>query len=150
MPCRDDQCGAFLVWGDPSLYDSTLRIVAQLAARARVAFEYEVIPGITSIQVLAARHRIPLNGIGESVLITTGRNLSSGRSENIEKTVVMLDGQCSFRNLTDAETEIFWVPISAWTTKSSYPESSPRSQTRSKQPATARVSRTAGSWIPIF
>jgi len=28
----DDECGAFLVWGDPSLYDSTLRIIDQVAA----------------------------------------------------------------------------------------------------------------------
>ncbi len=93
----EDQCGAFLVWGDPSLYDSTLRIVAQITSRARIAFEYEVIPGITSIQALAARHRIPLNGIGESVLITTGRKLSAGLSESIEKIVVMLDGNVPSR-----------------------------------------------------
>src|SRR5947209_5560583 len=29
---RDNQCGAFLVWGDPSLYDSTLRIIDRIAA----------------------------------------------------------------------------------------------------------------------
>src|SRR5580698_4867937 len=29
----DNQCGAFLVWGDPSLYDSTLRIINQITAR---------------------------------------------------------------------------------------------------------------------
>jgi precorrin-6A synthase len=28
----DDGCGAFLVWGDPSLYDSTLRIIDQVLA----------------------------------------------------------------------------------------------------------------------
>ena len=54
----DDQCGGFLVWGDPSLYDSTLRIIDQIVARGVVTFEYEVIPGISSIQALAARHRI--------------------------------------------------------------------------------------------
>jgi precorrin-6A synthase len=104
----EDACGAFLVWGDPCLYDSTLRIIEQLAARAKIAFDYEVIPGITSIQALAARHRIPLNGIGESVLITTGRNLSAGLSNTIEKIVVMLDGQCSFKNIKDEDQDIFW------------------------------------------
>ena len=60
----DGQHGAFLVWGDPSLYDSTLRIVDQVAAMKTVAFELDVIPGITSVQALAARHKIALNRIG--------------------------------------------------------------------------------------
>ncbi|MBO0222908.1 hypothetical protein J0689_26885, partial [Vibrio parahaemolyticus] len=46
--------GAFLVWGDPSLYDSTLRILERVLARGRVAFTHDVIPGITSVQALAA------------------------------------------------------------------------------------------------
>jgi len=104
----EDQCGAFLVWGDPSLYDSTLRIIDQITTRKRIAFDYEVIPGITSIQALAARHRIPLNGIGESVLITTGRNLSASPSPSVEKVVVMLDGQCSFKHMTEDNQDIFW------------------------------------------
>jgi len=104
----EDQCGAFLVWGDPSLYDSTLRIIDQIAARANVAFDYEVIPGITSIQALAARHRIPLNGIGESVLITTGRHLATGLPEGVSKIVVMLDGQCAFKNIPHENLDIFW------------------------------------------
>lgn len=104
----EDQCGAFLVWGDPSLYDSTLRIIDQITARAKVAFDYEVIPGITSIQALAARHRIPLNGIGESVLITTGRDIANGLPEGINNIVVMLDGQCAFKNIPQESFDIFW------------------------------------------
>ncbi len=72
----DDECGAFLVWGDPSLYDSTLRIIDQVAALRTVEFEWEIIPGITSIQALAARHRISLNEIGEPIHVTTGRRLN--------------------------------------------------------------------------
>ena len=105
---EDDQTGGFLVWGDPSLYDSTLRIVDQIAARGAVHFELEVIPGITSMQALAARHKIPLNGIGESIVVTTGRQLSAGRIEAGERTVVMLDGQCSFNNVLNDELDIFW------------------------------------------
>jgi len=56
-----------LAWGDPSLYDSTLRILEQVLAGGAMAFEYEVIPGVTSIQTLAAKHRLPLNGIGEGI-----------------------------------------------------------------------------------
>ena len=69
----DGGTGAFLAWGDPSLYDSTLRILDLVAGR--IDIDYDVIPGITAIQALTARHRIPLNDIGEPVLITTGRRL---------------------------------------------------------------------------
>ncbi|HEY0802531.1 MAG TPA: precorrin-6A synthase (deacetylating), partial [Steroidobacteraceae bacterium] len=61
----EQECGAFLVWGDPALYDSTLRIIDHVAARGAVQFEWEIIPGISSIQALAARHRISMNEIGE-------------------------------------------------------------------------------------
>lgn len=104
----EDQCGAFLVLGDPSLYDSTLRIIDQVTERANVPFDFEIIPGITSVQALAARHKIPLNGIGESVLITTGRHLATGIPEGIEKVVVMLDGQCAFKNIPSEDLDIFW------------------------------------------
>jgi precorrin-6A synthase len=71
----ENQRGAFLAWGDPSLYDSILRVMHALSRRASFPFEYEVIPGITSVQVLAAEHRIPVNQIGQAVQITTGRRL---------------------------------------------------------------------------
>jgi precorrin-6A synthase len=105
---EEDQCGAFLVWGDPSLYDSTLRIIEHITAHGRLCFEFEVVPGITSIQALAARHKITLNGIGESIVITTGRQLSAGLSGAAERTIVMLDGHCSFNKLLDEELDIFW------------------------------------------
>jgi precorrin-6A synthase len=102
----ENECGAFLVWGDPSLYDSTMRIIEQIAARGAVQFEYEVIPGITSIQALTARHRIPLNQIGAPVQITTGRRLAA-EHPGVD-TVVMLDGECAFNTVTDDEIEIYW------------------------------------------
>jgi precorrin-6A synthase len=105
---EEDQCGAFLVWGDPSLYDSTLRVIEHIMTRGRLCFDFEIIPGITSIQALAARHKISLNGIGESIVITTGRQLAAGLSGTAERTIVMLDGQCSFKNLLDEELDIFW------------------------------------------
>lgn len=98
-----DGVGAFLAWGDPSLYDSTLRILETVAAH--VDIDYDVIPGITAIQALTARHRIPLNDIGEPVLITTGRQLRDiGLSGSA---VVMLDSDCSFRSCP-AGTRIWW------------------------------------------
>jgi precorrin-6A synthase len=103
-----DGCGAFLVWGDPSLYDSTLRIIDQLVERGRVAFTHEVIPGISAIQVLAARHQIALNRIGKSVHITTGRKLTEGLPDGIDDVVVMLDGDCSFKAIDPAGIDIYW------------------------------------------
>jgi len=103
-----DECGAFLVWGDPSLYDSTLRVIDQVLASGAVAFEYEVIPGVTSIQTLAAKHRLPLNGIGEAILITTGRRLAEDWARGIDNVLVMLDGGCAFSQLDASGVEIYW------------------------------------------
>ena len=103
----ENDCGAFLVWGDPSLYDSTLRIVQQMAARATVSFEFEVIPGITAIQALTARHRISLNDIGESVRITTGRKLAADPALDDDDLVVLLDGQCAFKEV-EGDVDIYW------------------------------------------
>jgi precorrin-6A synthase len=98
-----DGVGAFLAWGDPSLYDSTLRILDTVAGS--VDIDYDVIPGITAIQALTARHRIPLNDVGEPVLITTGRQLrDNGLSGSA---VVMLDADCSFR-ACPPQTRIWW------------------------------------------
>lgn len=98
---------ALLVWGDPALYDSTLRIMERVR-RLGGELAVEVVPGISSVQVLAARHGIPLNRIGESVLITTGRKLRQGWPAGADSVVVMLDGDCSFRALDAAEFEIWW------------------------------------------
>ncbi|GFG55760.1 precorrin-6A synthase (deacetylating) [Mycolicibacterium agri] len=98
-----DGVGAFLAWGDPSLYDSTLRILDAVAQR--VDIEYDVIPGITAIQALTARHRIPLNDIGEPVLITTGRRVAADGVDG--SAVVMLDGDCAFRSCPP-DTRIWW------------------------------------------
>lgn len=102
--------GAFLVWGDPSLYDSTLAIVDEILARGNVAFELEVVPGISSIQALAAKHRVTLTRVGRPVQITTGRLLSAGFPAEADDVVVMLDADCSFRQLADDEGEfdIYW------------------------------------------
>ncbi len=104
----EDGCGAFLVWGDPSLYDSTIAVLEQILARGTVAFEHEVIPGISSVQALTARHRIPLNRVGRPVEITTGRRLAQGFPDGVDEVVVMLDADCSFRHLHDDTLEIHW------------------------------------------
>ncbi|QDZ09557.1 precorrin-6A synthase (deacetylating) [Devosia ginsengisoli] len=95
----DNGAGAFLVWGDPGLYDSTIRIVERLRADHAV----EIIPGISAIQALTAAHGIALNRIGEPVHITTGRKLGAVTDD----TIVMLDGQTAFLN-ADPNLDIFW------------------------------------------
>lgn len=104
----ENECGAFLVWGDPALYDSTLRIIEHVAARKSVAFEWEIIPGITSAQALAARHRIAWNEIGEPVHITTGRRLPDEPLRAGTNVLVMLDGHCAFTALDPDDVDIFW------------------------------------------
>lgn len=96
---------ALLVWGDPSLYDSTLRI----AARLRPQPEMTVVPGITALQALTAAHAIPLNDIGAPVVITTGRRLrETGWPEGAETCAVMLDAGCAFEVLDPRGISIWW------------------------------------------
>lgn len=104
----------FLVWGDPSLYDSTLRIAERL--QHQMAISTEVIPGITSVQALTAGHIIPLNTIGAAVTITTGRQLRDhGWPQGAETIVVMLDGACAFQTLPLADYEIWWSAYAGMT-----------------------------------
>lgn len=98
---------ALLVWGDPSLYDSTLRIAERLAKRMDLTTR--VIPGITAIQALCAAHAIPLNSVGEPVVITTGRQLrDTGWPNGADTVVVMLDQGCAFDALDPAGIQIWW------------------------------------------
>jgi precorrin-6A synthase len=106
---RDGECGAFLVWGDPALYDSTLAIIEQVIAMGTEQLDYEVIPGISSIQSLAARHRVSLTQVGKPVHVTTGRRLAGeGFPERCDDVVVMLDAGCAFDAIDAAGVEIFW------------------------------------------
>jgi precorrin-6A synthase len=94
----------FLVWGDPSLYDSTLRIVDQLGA------PYDVVPGLSAPQLLAAAHRIVLHPVGKPVLVTTGRRLREELDAGHDNLVVMLDGRLTcLEAIEDPEHwEIWW------------------------------------------
>lgn len=102
-------CGAFLVWGDPSLYDSTIAVLDSVLAQKRTQFELEVVPGISSVQALTARHRIPLNRVGGAVMVTTGRLLRErGFPPGVDDVVVMLDAHCSFLRVDAEGVEIYW------------------------------------------
>ena len=94
---------ALLVWGDPSLYDSTLRIASRLGLTPRV------VPGVTSLSVLTAAHAIPLNTLGAPVLITTGRRLRDGGwPEGAEAVAVMLDSGGAFTAIRSEGVHIWW------------------------------------------
>lgn len=100
---REQGVGAFLVWGDPMLYDSTIAVLDQLG----VAFH--VIPGISSVSTLCAAHRIALNRVAGEVLITTGRRLAAGGwPAGATDVVVMLDTGGAFRAVIEHPLDIFW------------------------------------------
>lgn len=96
---------ALLIWGDPSLYDSSMRIAARLAPVPAVC----IAPGITSIQALTAAHNIPVNALGAPFLVTTGRRLrDEGFPRDADTAIIMLDGTCSFTTLNGSEFDIWW------------------------------------------
>jgi len=96
---------ALLVWGDPSLYDSTLRIAGRLSPPPQI----EVIPGITSLQGLTAAHATVLNEIGAPFTVTTGRRLrDEGWPMDVDTIAVMLDGDCAFQTLDPKGIHIWW------------------------------------------
>lgn len=100
---------ALMVWGDPSLYDSTLRLAERLRA-CGMELQTEVVPGLTSVQLLTAAHSIPLNTLGAPVMITTGRHLRDrGWPDEVETVVVMLDGECSFETVPPENITIYWA-----------------------------------------
>lgn len=103
----DDEVGGFLVWGDPSLYDSTIRVVERVLERGHQSFEYDVVPGVSSVQLLAARHRIVLHRVGEPVVITTGRRLAEHAQKGDDNLVVMLDGHLQCADL-EGDWDIWW------------------------------------------
>jgi precorrin-6A synthase len=81
---------AFLVWGDPALYDSTIRIIQRVKASG-LEVDYDVLPGISAPQLLAARHRIVLHEVGRPVHITTGRRLAEAIAAGQDNIVAMLN-----------------------------------------------------------
>lgn len=105
LPADVDGPVALLVWGDPSLYDSTLRIADRLSPRPDI----RVVAGITALQALTAAHCIPFNAIGGAVQVTTGRNLrTSGWPDGVDRVAVMLDGQADFTHLDIPDIYVWW------------------------------------------
>ena len=104
----EDSRGAILAWGDPALYDSTLHVLHEVLARGTVSFDLRVIPGISSVQALAAQHQISLTRTGRPLHITTGRRLAAeGFPEHSDDVLVMLDARSAF-GVAAGDDEIYW------------------------------------------
>ncbi|MBK1723152.1 precorrin-6A synthase (deacetylating) [Thiocystis violacea] len=106
---EDGQSGALLLWGDPAIYDQTLSLVADVAAASQGTLVFEIIPGITSVQMLTARHKIPMNRVGESITITTGRHAETCDPTEIDNAIVMLDYNASFQRFKDQNMDVYWA-----------------------------------------
>lgn len=104
----EGQSGGLLLWGDPSIYDQTVSLAADVAERSAGALALEIVPGISAVQVLAARHQVPLNRVGESILITTGRYAETCDPAQIDNAVVMLDYNASFQRFRGQHMDIYW------------------------------------------
>jgi precorrin-6A synthase len=106
---RAGQTGAFLVWGDPALYDGTLPLLRRIAERTHDELRVVSIAGISSVAALAAAYGLVLNRVGTPVLITTGRRLAEhGMPGDVDDVVVMLDGRTAFADLPDTDLDIYW------------------------------------------
>lgn len=109
---RDGQVGGFLVWGDPSLYESTLAIASELVGQAADSgagrIELRVLPGVSSVHALTARHGIPLNRQGRAVQISPARLLRSGMPAGVDDVVVMLDPGQTFAKIDPKGIDIYW------------------------------------------
>ena len=108
-----------------------------------------MIPGISSVQALAAKHRIALNRIGESIHITTGRKLAEGFPNNADSVVVLLDGEQSFKMIENTDIDIYWGAYVGTEDEFSCRGGCRLSCTTSKLSARKRDAKRAGSWTPI-
>jgi precorrin-6A synthase len=133
---------ALLVWGDPGLYDSTLRIASRLDPAPRL----RVVPGITALQALTAAHAIPLNRVGGAFTVTTGRRLRDhGWPVQADTVAVMLDGECSFGALDPEGVHIWWGAYLGMANQ--ILEAGPLAETGQRIVARRAAARAAHGWI---
>ena len=78
-----------------------------LRAKGDFELDYDIIPGISSVQALAAQHRVAINAIGRAVLITNGRELAEGFPDNVDSVMVLLNADKALRS-ADGELEAYW------------------------------------------
>ena len=85
-----------------------LRIMDRVLATGVTEFEYTVIPGVTSVQALAAAHRIPLNRVGEPIDITPARRIEGGLPTGADSAIVMLDRGFTAAGIAEPALSVFW------------------------------------------
>jgi precorrin-6A synthase len=83
-------------------------VIQRIVDRGHVALHHDVIPGVSSVHALAARHRIPLNRVGRSVQITPARALAGVMPPGVDDVVVMLDAGGTFATLPPDDIYIYW------------------------------------------
>ncbi len=143
-----DEIGAVLVWGDPAIYDSMLRVIERVRAGG-LALEIEVVPGISSVQVLAANTASRSIRSAKACCLTTGRKLADGLADQFGSVVVLLDGAQAFARLAEADLDIFWGAYLGTDDEILRSGKLADVGTRSRRSAPARANGMAGSWTPI-
>jgi len=95
----------FLIWGDPSLYDGHIEIMKEVEKELEI--EWEVVPGLSSFQVLSAKAKVSLTNIATPLSFHTPRTLR--KLKELEHTVVVfLDNYETFQLFKEKELEICW------------------------------------------
>ena len=92
---------AILVWGDPGFYDSTIRVVERVLASRDLTFDWDVLPGISALQLLAARHRVVLHEVGQPIHVTTERRLREAVADGQPNIAVFLTSGTDLTGLDD-------------------------------------------------
>lgn len=105
---RPGETGGFLVWGDPGLYESTLAIVTEALDALPEPPALRVLPGISSVLALAARHRVPLNRQGRAVQVSPTRLVAGGMPDGVDDVVCLLDAHETFASIDPAGLDIYW------------------------------------------
>jgi precorrin-6A synthase len=85
-----------------------LRVIDRVRDSGAADFSYSVIPGVTSVQALAAAHRIPLNRVGEPIHITPARRIADGLPDGLDSAVVMLDRGFTAAGIDEPSLSVFW------------------------------------------
>lgn len=99
----DGDAAAILAWGCPTLFDGTIEGV-----RTYPGIELTVLPGVTSVSALAAAHGVVQTNIGQSVLITTGRQLKDGLPHEHGTIADMVDAQGHVWNQDGPAWTAYW------------------------------------------
>lgn len=104
MHIQEEEAG-FLIWGDPTLYDGHLDILHEITEEMKLSFE--VIPGLSSFQVLGAKMKVSLTDLATPLTLHTPRSLRNTK-EIKHPVVVFLDNYETFCLFKDQPLKIYW------------------------------------------